>query len=184
MSLRRCWVAVSVSLFVALCFAPAAHAQHDSDKRFEIKGAVGLAWIHDYLETRVPPEATLNQAAAGIAGRMYLWGAERGFAVEAEFLRIPEAEGEMNNVFLGNLIWEASRTRARPYLIVSTGLMRHEQRFSGTGGIQTATTNLFSITGGGGLHMHMSDNWVFTPEFRVGQNPRFLATFAIGYEFG
>ena len=105
---RQFYLATFLTVSVLLLFAPGAQAQEgDGDKRFEIKGVLGLAWIDDELATRVPPEAVFNQLAAGLAARLYPWGADRGFAIEAEYFYIRESEPEENYVFLGNFIWEA-----------------------------------------------------------------------------
>ena len=150
---------------------PPAEAQ-ETPKSWEAKALIGLA---EFLDS-----PTDSRPVIGGAIRTYV---SPRFAIEPEFLYIREDDRLEDVLVQANVIWDvAGNHRFQPYLIGGVGVQHHRATFPGA---RRPNFSSNSLTGGGGagLRIQLSDRFFMSPEFRLGTEPLFRATMALGISF-
>jgi hypothetical protein len=168
MTCGRWLVAAGVAAFV-VALAPSAFAQ--SGRTAAAEGIVGYAGFID--------DATIHHSVLGGAARWYLLPR---VAVGPELVYMKGPGDDRDVVLTGNVTFDLlSRTRAvTPFLVVGGGIFRHSDRFGG----ETFSSTEGSFTGGGGVRIPIGERLYVAPEFRIGWEPHYRLSVAVGWRFG
>jgi hypothetical protein len=136
--------------------------------RTEVRGTVGHAAFLD--------ESYLNHVVVGGSARFYL---TRRLSVEPELLYMRESRRDQDWVLVPNVAFDFRRPGARvvPYAIGGAGLLRNKQTF----GTWSYAANSWTVGGGLGAKIFLTERLFVSPEVRIGTEPFFRVTGSIGY---
>lgn len=135
--------------------------------RHEIRVPAGLACFVDEAWCDAP------HAAVGLTAHLYF---SRSWAFAPEFL-YARGSSDYDLILMPSLAASLrSRGAVRPYAIVGFGLLRHYDRWGGTG-------NGWSLQGGFGVKVFVSPRVYVAPEARLGWEPFFRIGASVGYVF-
>jgi hypothetical protein len=138
-------------------------------RSWEVKAVVGVA---GYLD-----EDTDYAFVIGGAVRTYV---SPRVAIEPEFLYVRQTARLEDFIFRANVVRDfAGNDKARPYLISGIGLRHRRSKHPGARRPRS-THNGFTGGGGVGVRLQLSDRLFMSPEFRIGWQPLFRATVALG----
>jgi hypothetical protein len=167
MTRRRSFVAAGVAAFMTM-LAPAAYAQ---GQRTAVEGIGGYAGFLD--------ESVMHHSVLGSAARWYLLPR---VAVGPELVYMKGLGDDRDLVLTGNVTFDVlSGARAvTPFLVAGGGIFRHSDRFSG----HTFSSTEGSFTGGGGVRIPIGEHLYVAPEFRIGWEPHYRVSVAVGWRFG
>ena len=136
--------------------------------RSEVRGTFGHAAFID--------ESYLNHFVVGGSARFYL---TRRLSVEPELLYMRESRRDQDWVLVPNVAFDFRRPDARvvPYVIGGAGLLRNKQTF----GNWSYAANSWTVGGGFGAKIFLTERLFVSPEVRIGTEPIFRLTGSIGF---
>lgn len=133
------------------------------------------------------------KAVVGVVGfldngtdyRFVIGGAVRAYvsprvAIEPEFLYMRQNKFLEDVLIQANLVRDfAGNDRVQPYLIGGIGILHRREKFPGA---RSPSFSSNSLTGGGGtgVRIQVYDRFFMSPEFRLGTEPLFRVTIAMG----
>ncbi len=162
---HRSFVAAVVAA-VMIALAPSALAQGRAG------AAEGFAGFAGFLDESIIPHSVLGGAA-----RWYLLPR---VAVGPELVYMKGPGDDRDLVLTGNVTFDlSSGPRVRPFLVAGGGIFRHSDRF----GAQTFSSTEGSFTGGGGVRIPLGERLYVAPEFRIGWEPHYRVSVAVGWRF-
>jgi hypothetical protein len=167
----RCAGAALTVFLVSAGMTGVAFAQARPAPAFEVP--IGYAGFAD--------EGVVGHFALGAAGRFYLTP-RIGVGPEIVYLDGPGDDRDL--VLTGNLTFDflppAPGRRVIPFVVAGGGLFQHRDQFFD----ESVTSTEGSFTGGGGVRMWLSERVYLAPEFRVGWEPHYRVTVAVGATLG
>jgi hypothetical protein len=135
-----------------------------------VEGAVGYAGFLD--------EGTIDHSVWGAAARWYVLPR---VAIGPELVYFKGPRHDRDLVITGNVTFDViAGSRITPFLVAGGGLFRHSDKF----GAQTFTSSEGSFTAGGGVRVPISQRFYVAPEFRVGWEPHYRISVAVGWRPG
>jgi hypothetical protein len=122
--------------------------------------------------------ATINHSVAGGGARWYVLPR---VAIGPELVYFKGPREDRDLVVTGNVTFDFfAGPRITPFLVAGAGIFRHSETF----GAQTFTSTEGSFTAGGGVRVPVGDRLYIAPEFRLGWEPHYRVTVALGWRFG
>jgi hypothetical protein len=168
MSLR--WSVAGVWLAALVTgLSPSAFAQ--GQRAAAVEGFAGYAgFVDDYM---------IPHAAFGGAARWYLLPR---VAVGPELVYMIGPGEDRDRVLTGNVTFDflAGPRAATPFLVAGGGIFSHTSKF----GDLSVTSAEGSFTAGGGVRIAVGDRLYVAPEFRIGWEPHFRVSVAVGWRLG
>jgi hypothetical protein len=165
--LKRLTVAASLILF---CFLPARAQEELTPPKAEVRAIFGAATFGD--GTEVP------HFVGGTSARFYV---TRRLSIEPELLYMRYSDFDRDYVLNANVAYDITDPRKKvvPYVGGGVGALYHMDDF----GVFTGTSTSWTVNGGGGVKIFVSDRLFIAPEVRVGREPTVRATVGVGYVF-
>ena len=167
MTVRRSFFAAGFAACM-IVLAPSAFAQ---GRRTAAEGFAGYAGFID--------DSTVHHSAFGGALRWYLLPR---VAVGPELVYMKGPGDDRDLVFTGNVTFDflSGPHAVTPFLVAGGGIFRHGDRFFG----QTFSSTEGSFTAGGGVRIPIGERLYVAPEFRIGWEPHYRVSVAVGWRFG
>lgn len=167
MTYRPSLLAAVVAAFITM-LAPAAYAQ--AQQTAAVEGIGGYAGFLD--------ESVMHHSVLGGAARVYLLPR---VAVGPELVYMKGPGDDRDLVLTGNVTFDfLSGPRVTPFLVAGGGIFRHSDRF----GAMTFSSTEGSFTSGGGVRIPIGERLYVAPEFRIGWEPHYRVSVAVGWRFG
>jgi hypothetical protein len=160
---------IVVAAFAAIVFTTSGSALAQTPHA----AAEGLLGHAGFLD-----ETTINHSVWGAAARWYVLP-RVGIGPELVYLKGPGDDRDL--VITGNVTFDfVAGRRITPFVVVGAGMFRHTDTFSG----QTFTSTEGSFTAGGGVRVPIGERLYIAPELRLGWEPHYRVTVALGWRFG
>ena len=147
--------------------SPAASGSEDRKGAVEVRGTFGGSAFLD----------APTHFVGGGSVRYYL---TRRLSVEPELLYMRGSGRDQDMVFTTNLAFDfATSKRVKPYVIGGAGFLHHRELT----GVGTFASTGWSVGGGVGVKVFLTEKLFIGPEARFGWEPLFRVTGSIGYRF-
>ena len=156
------------TLLVSVLFSTVACAQ----TRTIIKEPkITLGW------TTFIDEAPIDHLVAGGSVRFYV---TRRIGIEPELLYLKGPHDDRDLTFMPHFTYDFGNSKRRiPYVTVGAGFLHHSDKI----GLLKFTHTEWTVSGGVGIKVFLTDKIFFAPEFRMGFEPIVRATGSIGFVF-
>jgi hypothetical protein len=160
-----------ISLIVLLvCFCSFAYSADSDEPSNDLKLVMGTS---AFLDEEIPFDHFM------IGGSMR-FGLTKRFSVEPQFLYMSGPGSDRDYTLTGNISYDLlTASRFSVYTVVGGGLIRHTQRFNSS----DFSVNEWTVNGGIGVRLHLTERFFVAPEFRFGWEPLLSTQVGIGYSF-
>jgi hypothetical protein len=173
----KSFVGAAVLLFAS--FINASAQQELTPPKAEVKGTAGGAL---FGEGEIPH---------GIIGGSFRYYLSRRWSVEPEFLYLYHSENDEDFIVQPNIAVDLlpPNKKVVPYLIAGVGAIHNRRTFNGfdftTGAPRRfdVSSTGWTVSGGGGVRIFMTDRIFISPEARLGWEPTVRGTVSVGYVF-
>jgi hypothetical protein len=123
-------------------------------------------------------DSTINHSVWGAAARWYVLPR---VAIGPELVYLKGPRDDRDLVITGNVTFDfVASPSITPFLVAGGGIFRHSDKFSG----RKFTSTEGTFTAGGGVRVPIGERLYIAPEFRVGWEPHYRVSVALGWRFG
>jgi hypothetical protein len=160
-----------ISLCLLLfCFASFTHSAEPDQPSHDLKLVLGTS---AFLDEEIPFDHF-------IAGGSVRFGITKRFSVEPQFLYMSGPGSDRDYTLTGNISYDLlTAPRFAVYTVAGAGLIRHSERFQR----DEFSVNEWTVNGGIGVRLYLTERFFVAPEFRFGWEPLLSTQVGIGYSF-
>jgi hypothetical protein len=160
-----------ISLCLLLfCFASFTHSAEPDQPSHDLKLVLGTS---AFLDEEIPFDHF-------IAGGSLRFGITKRFSVEPQFLYMSGPGSDRDYTLTGNISYDLlTAPRFAVYTVAGAGLIRHSERFQRG----EFSVNEWTVNGGIGVRLYLTERFFVAPEFRFGWEPLLSTQVGIGYSF-
>jgi hypothetical protein len=147
-----------------------ASNSYSDDLNHDLKLVIGTS---AFLDEEIPYDHFL-------AGASMRFGITKRFSIEPQFLYIKGPCCERDYTLTGNISYDLlTAPLYTVYAVAGAGLIRHVERFQSG----DFSVNEWTVNGGLGVRLHITDRFFIAPEFRFGWEPLLSTQVGLGYSF-
>lgn len=160
-----------ISLIVLLlCFCSFAYSADPDQPSNDLKLILGTS---AFLDEEIPFDHFM------IGGSMR-FGLTKRFSVEPQFLYMSGPGSDRDYMLTGNISYDLlTASRFAVYTVAGGGLIRHSEQFQRG----EFSVNEWTVNGGLGARIYITNQFFVAPEFRFGLEPLLSMQVGIGYSF-
>ena len=163
---------ISFAIGILSCSAN-GYAEPPASAPVELKATLGFSTFID--------NNFIEHIVAGASVRVPF---ARRWSLEPEVLYMRADDTDDDFLLLTHCRYEVLTSgRVRPYVAFGGGVIRQRDKKLGPGRNLTSVSHQWTVQGGLGARLFLTEHWILTPEARLGLEPFFQVTASIGYAF-